>query len=183
LNRIIKKSDNYICFDTDENEIKKLNRKIYNKLNDKKTSKELSNKYKNVVIFSDEIKMHDYVNSNIINHNNVIFIISEVIEHIELSQVKSILFKLYTFFLTNQSIKLIITTPNRDFNCNYFDCEGFRHHDHKFEFTDNEFKTFINETIEIFNKFQTKYTIKSTYHDIGDSVNNVFTTQGAIITI
>lgn len=104
-------------------------------------------------------------------------------EHIELEQVSEIMTRLYSLFKKNNSIKLITTTPNRDFNCNYFDDKQFRHDDHKFEFTKEEFKTFMNNAEMIFNEFNDDCKINTIFHDIGDSVNNVATTQGAVISV
>ena len=150
LNRIIKKADTYTCFDIDEGEIKKIKRKIYNKANDKHTSKDLADKYRAVSVFSDQEKLFEHINENIINKENVVIIFSEVMEHIELDKVGEIITNLYKLFMINPLIKLIITTPNRDFNCNYFDGEGFRHDDHKFEFTKNEFDAYFENSILTF---------------------------------
>lgn len=183
LNRIIRKADSYICFDIDPSEIIKLKRKIYNKINNSKTSNDIKEKYKKISVFSDENDLYKYINENLIDKINVVIIFSEVIEHIELEQVSEIMTRLYSLFKKNNSIKLITTTPNRDFNCNYFDDKQFRHDDHKFEFTKEEFKTFMGNAEMIFNEFNDNCKINTIFHDIGDSVNNVATTQGAIISV
>lgn len=47
--------------------------------------------------------------------------------------------------ILNSGVKqLVITTPNKDFNSNYF-INGFRHDDHYFEMSFNEWVSFINK--------------------------------------
>lgn len=177
---LVKKADNYLCFDTDTNELNKARRKVYNRSIDKKTSKEISEKYKNICYFSEQDKLFEKIHSDIITLPNTFVVFSEVIEHIELIDAKRILGDILSLLLTNPSIKIILTTPNRDFNHNYL-IDGFRHDDHKFEFTKNEFIDFMNESVQSFNDSQENVKIKYDYHGIGDSVDDVFTVQGAII--
>jgi len=177
---LVKKADNYLCFDIDNNELKKARRKVFNKSLDKNISKDLANKYKNVMFFSKQNELFDIINSNIIMLPNVFVVFSEVIKHIELNNTKKILNDICSLFLKNSSIKIIVTTPNRDFNHNYL-IDGFRHDDHKFEFSKNEFIEFMNEFIQLFNNSQTDVEIKYDYYGIGDSVDDIFTVQGVII--
>jgi small RNA 2'-O-methyltransferase len=177
---LVKKADNYLCFDTDPCELNKARRKVYNRSIDKKTSKEISEKYKNICYFSEQDKLFEKIHSDIIMLPDTFVVFSEVIEHIELIDAKRILDDILSLLLTNPSIKIILTTPNRDFNHNYL-IDGFRHDDHKFEFTKNEFIDFMNESIQSFNDSQENVKIKYDYHGIGDSVDDVFTVQGAII--
>jgi hypothetical protein len=92
-------------------------------------------------------------------------VISEVIEHIELNMLDSFIKKVLK--LNYETI--IITTPNKDFNV-YYELEVMRHDDHKFEFTEKEFKDY-------FDKF--KLNIK--YYNIGDVVNGSSPSIGCII--
>jgi hypothetical protein len=101
---------------------------------------------------------------------NVDFILGEVIEHMELADAASIVRSCLEYPSCN---KVIITTPNADFNRHYFD-EGMRHPDHKFEFTKNEFMSWLNETVGV------QYDVA--YLDIGDMVDEISVSVGAVIT-
>jgi SAM-dependent methyltransferase len=73
--------------------------------------------------------------------------ILEVIEHLkpeELDMAK------YAIFSVIHPRKVIITTPNREYNTNYKGLYRgkFRHKDHQFEFTRNEFLDFCNQISE-----------------------------------
>ena len=65
----------------------------------------------------------------------------EVIEHMPLEDARALVANL----LKRNFRKLIISTPNRDFNKYYRTMVGFRHDDHHFEFSREEFKEFMNE--------------------------------------
>lgn len=115
-------------------------------------------KFDNVVLYSniEEVSVTDPVN----------IICTEVIEHVPLSdlshlfkQIKRIAFK-----------KLIFTTPNRDFN-QFYGVET-RHEDHKWECSKQEFE-------QLMNKHFSKYRIE--YSDLGDCVDGIHTTLGAVI--
>ena len=174
------KADNYICFDIDTRELKKAREKIKRKSNDYKTSEKLKEKYNNIMFFSDKTELYNKINSDIIMLPNTFVVFSEVIEHIELEEAKNIFEEICGLFLINPSIKIIMTTPNRDFNHNYL-IEELRHDDHKFEFTKNEFIEFINNSTKKFNESQHDIKLKYEYYGIGDSVDGVFTIQGIII--
>ncbi|MBO9595389.1 MAG: hypothetical protein J7599_20980 [Niabella sp.] len=97
-------------------------------------------------------------------------IITEVIEH-NPPEVSAILIKKALSFDFN---KIIISTPNAVFNQFYFE-SGFRHEDHHFEFTGEEFRLFIESCTENSNDIQITYT------QVGDELNGVCPTQLAII--
>ncbi len=102
---------------------------------------------------------------------NLSVIMTEVIEHNSIEDSQKLILK--TLELNVE--QLIITTPNKNFNQFYFEHnEEMRHHDHHFEFTENEFKNFIESTIP-------KNTYKVSYYYIGDTLNNVQPTQACII--
>lgn len=99
-------------------------------------------------------------------------IMSEVIEHSEMEEatesVRNIL------LLGGDKLKrLIITTPNKDFNQFYFfDDEEVRHEDHHFEMTKAEFEAWLPSVVG-----NRKYEIL----EIGDKVNGICCTLGAVI--
>jgi len=74
--------------------------------------------------------------------------------------------------------KLIITTPNRTFNNYYrFDPEddGFRHSDHNFEMTQEQFKEYILSIIKLL-------PYDASFFGIGDRIDADYTTQGVVLT-
>lgn len=94
-------------------------------------------------------------------------IASEVIEHIE--EDKEFLLSVVTNLVWN---KIILTTPNKDFNQHYR--IDSRHEDHVREYTHDEL---CNLLISL-NNLNSVYEI----HGIGDSVNDIQPTFGIIIT-
>ena len=102
---------------------------------------------------------------------------TEVIEHMELPAAKTLVKTL----LRRDFSKLVITTPNVEFNKFYKGLNGFRHDDHYFEFTREEFKEFINECVRDLMPLE-NYFIMVKYHNIGDKVDNISVTQAAVIT-
>ena len=100
-------------------------------------------------------------------------IMSEIFEHVELKQdtkwikdiVKSIDFN-----------KIIITTPNKDFNNNYlFEDDDMRLDSHIFEMTKTEFENYFNSLLPKLGKLEWSFV------GIGDSVNGIHATQAVII--
>lgn len=99
-------------------------------------------------------------------------IVSEVVEHIHPDQSVDILANIINNY--NWS-RIIITTPNYEFNVHY-DIQGFRHDDHKVEFTRDEFKKYMED---VFAKVSRNYSVK--YIDVGDIVDGISCSQGVII--
>ena len=91
-------------------------------------------------------------------------ILSEVIEH----NTQDDLNILVDYINRVKPKKIVITTPNKDFN-EYYQIEN-RHDDHQFEFTELEFINWINHLTEY----------ESEVFGIGDSVNGTYTTLGAV---
>jgi hypothetical protein len=92
-------------------------------------------------------------------------LITEVLEHIPLKDAR----ELVNSVLKTEFNKLVITVPNKAFNVNYLMGEDeFRHDDHKWEMTHDEFEDWILRS-----KFPewTEVEIRG----IGDSVNGTFT--------
>jgi len=96
-------------------------------------------------------------------------VLSEVIEHIgSPDKVIEDIFNLIDHFKIN---KIILTTPNKDFNKWYeMEEEEVRRDDHIFEFTSDEFKEFCSKLGSNLN-----------YYCIGDSVNKDCVTLGCVI--
>ena len=70
--------------------------------------------------------------------------------------------------------KLILTTPNADFNP-YYELDGFRHDDHKWEMGQEKFRSWCDEILQ-------NLGVQYEYVMIGDSVDGMHTTQGMIVT-
>jgi hypothetical protein len=95
-------------------------------------------------------------------------ILTEVIEHMSKTQAAE---------LIQQVLKLnwktfMITTPNVEFN-DYYSIDS-RHDDHKWEMSTDEFNLWLAALLP--------ETVEASFHGIGDSINGVHTTQGAILT-
>ncbi|QES90707.1 methyltransferase domain-containing protein [Rhizosphaericola mali] len=97
-------------------------------------------------------------------------IISEVIEHNTPEDALALVKKALTFNFE----KIVISTPNADFNQFYFD-NGFRHSDHHFEFTQTEFKDFIASCTA----FRLDLDIR--FDQVGDELNGLKPTQIVVI--
>jgi SAM-dependent methyltransferase len=97
-------------------------------------------------------------------------ILSEVIEHMEKDEATD----LVKLMLSNQRCKkIIITTPNKDFNQFYFfEEDELRHDDHHFEMSKAEFEAWLPQVAG-----DRKYEV----FEIGDNVNGVCCTLGARI--
>lgn len=99
-------------------------------------------------------------------------IISEVFEHIELKEDT----KMIKSILKNLNInKILITTPNKDFNIYYnFTDDQTRLDDHVFEMTEQEFQDYFIKLLKPFD-------VKFEFFNIGDKVNGITPTQGIVI--
>lgn len=99
---------------------------------------------------------------------------SEVIEHLESVQAVK---ELLTIAVNKFNPKrLVITTPNKTFNTNYMLGEDeFRHDDHKFELTKEEFQELMSE---IFNEIG-GYSLD--FVGVGDKVDGESCTSGVVI--
>ena len=98
----------------------------------------------------------------------------EVMEHMPLEDAKKFVTQMAAFKGLN---KLILTTPNKDFNQYYaFEESDTRHDDHKFELTGDEFESFVKETI-------VGRPFKIEWIQLGDRVNGIAPTQGVIVQV
>ncbi|HEX8014844.1 MAG TPA: hypothetical protein VF465_06385, partial [Flavobacterium sp.] len=95
-------------------------------------------------------------------------ILSEVIEHNSLEEAKSLL--IWIRDNTNFT-RLFVTTPDKDFNVNYELTEEFRHDDHDFELSNEEFVKLIEEI----------FPNPKTFYGVGDCVKGIYPTSAVII--
>lgn len=112
-----------------------------------------------------------YTKLQLDNREKYDVIISEVVEHMEEEKSQDII----RYVLENINFnKIVITTPNFEFNKHYH-IENFRHDDHKWEYTTEQFKKYINSTINI-------HSVNANFVGIGDTVDGISTTQAVILT-
>jgi 2-polyprenyl-3-methyl-5-hydroxy-6-metoxy-1,4-benzoquinol methylase len=138
----------YYAIDINEAELQKVQ--------DKALKKELNN----------IITLNDYSELSIIESCDVI--LTEVIEHMEPEASEAMI----RWVLSNLNFnKIIITTPNFDFN-KYYNLYTFRHEDHHWEPTSIQFKNFMAPITEGY---------KVTYLEIGDIVDGICCSQGILI--
>lgn len=116
----------------------------------------------------DNVKVYDnQANIDSFQDRDVLFV--EVMEHMPMEDATNLAKEI----LKKNPNRLILTTPNKEFNVNYsFDQEQMRHDDHHFELTKGEFQNFVDKIKPL------GYNV--TIHDIGDCVNGVSTTVGAV---
>lgn len=98
-------------------------------------------------------------------------ILTEVIEHNPLEEAKELVRKALSYRFN----KMIITTPNVEFNRFYTMDSDMRHDDHHFEPTREEFRDLIEECTKEIN-------LNIEYFQLGDNLNGIQPTQGCIIT-
>ena len=97
----------------------------------------------------------------------------EVIEHNCMDDAKALIRKALEYNFN----KLIISTPNIEFNQYYHNMDNvFRHEDHVFELNIAEFRAMIDDCTANGKK---SYNIE--YFDLGDCINGIQPTQGCII--
>lgn len=116
----------------------------------------------NLVFFNslDEFNSDEQVN----------ILLTEVIEHNPIEDAKELIRKALSYNFN----KLLITTPNVEFNQFYNMDSEMRHDDHHFEPTREEFESLIGECLSD-NK------LNVTFFQLGDSLNGIQPTQGCII--
>lgn len=102
-------------------------------------------------------------------------ICSEVIEHLELGDVEEFLTKIFKIVSAQ---KIIITTPNADFNT-FYALDKFRHADHKFEMCEMDFKEYM---IDFISKYNISKNYNFEFRGVGDSVNGIHVSQAIIFT-
>ncbi|MDR1594407.1 MAG: hypothetical protein LBS43_08000 [Prevotellaceae bacterium] len=97
-------------------------------------------------------------------------LLTEVIEHNSIEEAKELIVKTLSYNFN----KVIITTPNVEFNPFYSMENELRHDDHCFELTRDEFKSLITSCIIGEN-------VNVEYFYLGDSLNEIQPVQGCII--
>ncbi|WP_373228773.1 class I SAM-dependent methyltransferase [Cohnella sp.] len=97
-------------------------------------------------------------------------ILTEVIEHMSQAEAQELILQICKHVAFD---RLIITTPNADFNP-YYELNGFRHDDHKWELGQNEFRLW-------FSQLMVETSLPFEFAKIGDEVNKIQTTQGVIV--
>ena len=127
-------------------------------------SRSIAKRYEenNLMFFNslDELSTQDKLN----------VILTEVIEHNSIDEAKALIKQALEYSVN----KMIITSPNVEFN-RYYNMEKLlRHDDHVFEPTAEEFRTIIDECTAGKN-------CKVEYFFLGDSINGIQPTQGCII--
>lgn len=114
-------------------------------------------------------KFFDVLEDIPISHNLQV-VLSEVVEHNPIEEVKSIIYKIINTF--SPSV-ILITTPNRNFNKYYSMDKEFRREDHLYEFSLEELQQFIKDL---------NLDMKVEYYQIGDLVGKDFPTHGIKLT-
>ncbi|WP_127587222.1 methyltransferase domain-containing protein [Paenibacillus koleovorans] len=106
----------------------------------------------------------------IYNGERVDVILTEVIEHMSEDEAGALVRQICGNVDFEQ---FIVTTPNADFN-DFYELNGFRHEDHKWEMGEQAFQKWIAEIVQ---HDKVSYEVLA----IGDSVNGIHTTQGVLI--
>lgn len=104
------------------------------------------------------------------NGEQVDVILTEVVEHMSLDEAAALIRQIIGSVDFGQ---LIVTTPNADFN-RYYELDGFRHEDHKWEMGIDAFREWFTDTIQ-------GLAVEAEYGMVGDRVDEIRTTQSAIV--
>lgn len=104
------------------------------------------------------------------NGEQVDVILTEVVEHMSEDEAAALIRQIIGSVDFGQ---LIVTTPNADFN-RYYELEGFRHEDHKWEMGIDAFRDWFTDTIQ-------GLAVEAEYGMVGDRVDEIRTTQSAIV--
>ena len=104
------------------------------------------------------------------NGEQVDVILTEVVEHMSEGEAAEIIQQVCGGI---DFERLIVTTPNADFN-GYYELEGFRHEDHKWEMGHEAFQQWFTDTVQ-------GLPVEVEYLMIGDRVDVIHTTQCAIV--
>ncbi|MES9684364.1 class I SAM-dependent methyltransferase [Gottfriedia acidiceleris] len=101
---------------------------------------------------------------------NVDVLLTEVVEHMSVKDATKLVKSVLSYVNFEN---FIITTPNAEFN-NLYQLDGFRHDDHKWEMTKEEFVKWIDSILS-----NTTYTY--TFSDVGDHVDGISLSQAVVI--
>ncbi len=104
------------------------------------------------------------------NGERVDVLLTEVIEHMSEEEARELILRI----VRNVDFdRLVVTTPNADFN-SYYELEGFRHDDHKWEMGQEAFRGWFSGLIA-------ETGLEYEFVAIGDGVDGIQTTQGVIL--
>ncbi len=128
-------------------------------------------KLENIVLYSSAEELPEDMKPQII--------LTEVIEHMSLKEAEQLL----NVVASKQPEKIILTTPNQEFNQFYFeDEEEMRHHDHDFEISEKDFEKWIKKSIKTLqSKHKMIQKITPQFKPVGDVVNDHPTTLGCVL--
>ena len=122
----------------------------------------------------DNISTHNHIDEflEIYDGETVVdILLTEVIEHMPIEQSEQLIQKILAGIKFD---KFIITVPNKEFNQFYMiGADEFRHSDHDWEPTFEQFTTFIQKTIPT--------TYKLNFLNMGDTVNGISTSIGCVV--
>lgn len=104
------------------------------------------------------------------NGERVDVILTEVIEHMSEEEAGAIIRQVCSHI---DFERFIVTTPNADFN-RYYELDGFRHEDHKWEMGQETFRNWFASTVK-------GLPLDYEFVAIGDRVDEFHTTQGVIV--
>ncbi|KGE19808.1 methyltransferase domain-containing protein [Paenibacillus wynnii] len=104
------------------------------------------------------------------NGEQVDVILTEVIEHMSEGEAAKLVQQVCSHVDFEQ---FIVTTPNADFN-HYYELEGFRHEDHKWEMGQETFQQWFADTVQ-------GLAVEFEYVMVGDRVDEIRTTQCAVV--
>jgi len=104
------------------------------------------------------------------NGEQVDVVLTEVVEHLSEGEAAKLIQQVCSHVDFEQ---FIVTTPNADFNT-YYELEGFRHEDHKWEMGQDAFRQWFSDTIQ-------DMAVEFEYVMVGDRVDEIRTTQCAIV--
>jgi hypothetical protein len=90
-------------------------------------------------------------------------VLMEVIEHLDLPRLPALVASVFGHARPGA---VVVTTPNVEFNVNYAGLTGFRHSDHRFEWTPAEFQAWGNDVAA-------RYGYTVTYSEIGDGATQM----------
>jgi 2-polyprenyl-3-methyl-5-hydroxy-6-metoxy-1,4-benzoquinol methylase len=115
----------------------------------------------------DVIKVYDSYDQFLLTHEDedYVALMMEIVEHMPLEEAKQLVGKV---LLDPNCKQLLLTTPNKSFNVNYFHGDSLRHEDHHFEFLPEEFYAWIESLVP--------QEYEYAFFGIGDIVNDQYTT-------
>jgi SAM-dependent methyltransferase len=145
--------DSYYAIDIDESLLEIVGRKA------------LAKEVDNIALFPSLAHFLDTYNGETVD-----VILTEVIEHMSVEEAETLIGQICDGLDFDY---LVITTPNADFN-SYYELDDFRHDDHKWEMGTDAFQSWLTQLLGA-------RALVYEFAAIGEGVNGVQTTQGAII--